>query len=122
MTPEMPLDQFAVEVSLNGQQFSNQTQDGGSRQFVVYKPPRLERTFPDTGPIGIEGALQLNGTNFIRGSDYVCDYWVEEPVQPLFALTLPAPPPALTQPSPATTSHHQPSALTSPHQPLPAPA
>ena len=91
----MTLEQFSVEVSLNGQQFSNQTQDGGYRQFVAYEPPRLERTFPDTGPIGAEGALQLNGTNFVRGSDYVCDFWVDAPVR---------------SPSP------------SPHQPAPAPA
>ena len=101
----MMLEQFSVEVSLNGQQFSNQTQDGGYRQFIAYEPPRLERTFPDTGPIGAEGALQLNGTNFMRGSDYVCDFWVDAPVRsPHPART--SPHPARTQPAPARTSLH----------------
>ena len=76
----MIVEQFVVEVSLNGQQFTNHTADGGHRQFVAYEPPRLERTFPDTGPIGTDVVLQLNGTNFMRGSDYVCDFWVAAPV------------------------------------------
>ena len=67
---------YSVEVSLNGQQFTDASRDGAGvrRQFAVYDPPHLADTFPRSAPTLVATALRLSGRALSRGSDYVCRF------------------------------------------------
>ena len=73
----MPVGEYAVEVTLNGQQFTNSSHDGGARRFGVYEQPTLRTSFPRSGPTDARVWLRLNGTGLAPGSDYVCrfEHW-----------------------------------------------
>lgn len=76
VTELMDVGTYPVEVSLNGQQFTNSSRDGSvsPRQFVVYDPPVLADTFPRSGPSDMSFHLRLSGTALSKGSDYVCRF------------------------------------------------
>ena len=76
-TGAMPVGEYAVEVTLNGQQFTNSSHDGGARRFGVYEQPTLRTSFPRSGPTDARVWLRLNGTGLAPGSDYVCrfEHW-----------------------------------------------
>lgn len=76
VTVPLPQGAYPVEVTLNGQQFTNSTRDGSlsPRQFVVYEPPVFSDTFPRSGPTALSFHLRLSGTRFSNGSDYICRF------------------------------------------------
>ena len=63
----------AVEVTLNGQQYSR-----AAAIFAYFAPPEVSSILPESGPVAGGTQLTFAGANLVNGSDYRCIFWDDD--------------------------------------------